>query len=429
VTTVGSQITNARSAGHRFDLVVLATSSNTIAEEAQAVKHEYPSDYIPSDTSAPDYQEKYDEVHYFDNVPMERWKIEYCLDNDTSKFEWACDDDYTFINITSNPAPYNEHLLRYAAGDAEDAAYPYCWGDSFFHVFTASETPAVGDTAYGASDGTGNEYTLNSVREIAGKGVIYHMIDDNNNDIPYDFKNIQFMRHSLTGRTGLVTDASMREQATYDAEAVQAMATIAALLGTGISSSNYGYYYAMVTDNAVLGSTLTSSYVDYQGNAATIDAEAYYMPMYYVNSKYIYCKCSEAVYLFTFHFRTNNVDRSLTDKKVNDNVIRPYFNSGKRTLNNNVFMFYDMSNYDTYGNSFGFNCYNNTFSQQTYLNTFGTGVFNNTFGNDVRYNTFGNNMYRNTFGNTVYRNTFGNAVYRNTFGNEVAYNTFGSSVF
>ena len=87
-----------KSAGHQFDIIVLALSKNTLSEQAYAALHS-------GDT-------------YFANNNLSAWKLWYCLDNDTDRFAWA--------------------------------------------------------------DSTN------------GKGVIYRMIDEFNNDIPYDFKNIQF---------------------------------------------------------------------------------------------------------------------------------------------------------------------------------------------------------------------------------------------
>lgn len=89
-----------RSAGHQFDIIVLALSKNTLSEQAYAALHS-------GDT-------------YFANNNLSAWKLWYCLDNDTTRFAWA-------DNTSGN-----------------------------------------------------------------GRGVIYRMIDEFNNDIPYDFKNIQF---------------------------------------------------------------------------------------------------------------------------------------------------------------------------------------------------------------------------------------------
>lgn len=111
VTTTNGTINNvanlSRSVGHPFDIVVEATSTNTFSEDARALMHSGDN--------------------YFANCKLTAWKLCYCFDNDTNRFEWA---------DTTN-----------------------------------------------------------------GKGVIYRMIDEFGNNIPYDFKNIQFKRYKITGTT------------------------------------------------------------------------------------------------------------------------------------------------------------------------------------------------------------------------------------
>ena len=102
VTTVAND-PEARSAGHPFDLIVLALDINVLSEEAFAIQHEG------------------DE--YFKGCNLNAWKVWYCLDNDNTRFQWA---------DTTN-----------------------------------------------------------------GKGVIYRLIDEWNNDCPYDFKNVQFKRYKV----------------------------------------------------------------------------------------------------------------------------------------------------------------------------------------------------------------------------------------
>lgn len=100
--------TDTQSAGHVFDIIVLALSESTLSETAWADHHE-------GDT-------------YFANSNLAAWELKYCLDNDTTRFSWA---------------------------DATN-----------------------------------------------GKGVIYWMKDEWNNECSYDFKNIQFRAAINTG-TGL----------------------------------------------------------------------------------------------------------------------------------------------------------------------------------------------------------------------------------
>ena len=96
---------NTQSAGHVFDILVLATSSSALSENARAVAHE-------GDT-------------YFANSNLNTWELKYSLENNTEKFKWA--------------------------------------------------------------DSTN------------GKGVIYYMKDEWNNECPYDFRNIQFKRKLTNG--------------------------------------------------------------------------------------------------------------------------------------------------------------------------------------------------------------------------------------
>lgn len=98
---------NTISAGNKFDVIVLATGTNSLSEQARAINH------TPQEG----------ETDYFANSNLSAWKIWYCLDNDINRFTWA---------------------------DATN-----------------------------------------------GKGVIYRMIDEWDNDCEYDFKNIMYIRYKL----------------------------------------------------------------------------------------------------------------------------------------------------------------------------------------------------------------------------------------
>lgn len=75
VTTVGEDIDSqtgeqmTRSAGHAFDILVMAVDTGTLNETAYAIQH--------------------DGDEYFANTKMEAWQLKYCLDNDSSRFGWA----------------------------------------------------------------------------------------------------------------------------------------------------------------------------------------------------------------------------------------------------------------------------------------------------------------------------------------------------
>ena len=268
-----------KSAGHTFDVIVLALSENELSEQAWAIQHS-------GDT-------------YFANNDLSAWKIWYCLDNDTTRFDWA--------------------------------------------------------------------------DETNGKGVIYRMIDEWNNDIPYDFKNIQFYRVWNSIKSSWST----------------------------ISSNNAGvpcYTFSSV------GSSSTTSFTDMSLSASN---NVYY----------------------------NVITKHISSGKqiLNNNCffgINCYSNTFGINCYSNTF-----GNECIY-NSFEDNCYSNKFGKEYYSNTFGNSCNYNTFGNTCNYNTFGNRFFGNELGDMCDNNTFGNNCYGNilragcndnTFGNYCNINIFGNN--
>lgn len=318
---------NTMSAGHVFDIIVTADDESTLNEVARAAKHD-------GDT-------------YFANNDLSAWKIWYCIDNDTTRFEWA--------------------------------------------------------------DSTN------------GKGVIYRMIDEWNNDVPYDFKNIKFARWKLSNPVGYINDFDYDN---WEDNWIKESTPFNSLKNGffGLSSANNKFYYIYDTSE-----------------------EIYKYKVEYTISE-------SPTYYYTFG---KNTDYSINGLNYS-NVIKEYKSSNKIQLNNIVFL-----NSGCYNNTFGINCYNNTLGGNSYSNSFGNNCFYNTFGefvvaenNDIigcthnifgnncyynsfmgqcNYNNFSNNCYDNNFGNDFYEyndvgcsyNTFDNGCYENNFDNECHNNTFG----
>lgn len=77
----------------------------------------------------------------------------------------------------------------------------YCWANiNNSKLYTKSETPSIGDPKYTYQGSMIQSGTTVSVFTPAhegtgpnGRGVIYRLIDEWNNDVGYDFKNIQFL--------------------------------------------------------------------------------------------------------------------------------------------------------------------------------------------------------------------------------------------
>ena len=246
-----------KSAGHQFDIIVLALSKNTLSEQAYAALHS-------GDT-------------YFANNNLSAWKLWYCLDNDTDRFAWA--------------------------------------------------------------DSTN------------GKGVIYRMIDEFNNDVPYDFKNIQFYRQ---------WDSNTSLWSTILAD------------NTGVPC------YTFSSE----GNSDTTSFTD-----TSLNKSATIFDMVYSN---VIKNCM-------------NIENG-KNLYLNNNC---FFGTGcsSNTFGNECFG-------NTFGsrcgsNIFGNNCSNNTFGPYCSHNIFGNTFNNNIFESWCYGNTFSFNCSDITFGNNCYNNTFG----------------------
>ena len=213
-----------------------------------------------------------------------------------------------------------------------------------------------------------------------GKGVIYRMIDEWNNDAPYDFKNIQFngvweywaYTFNWVNDNGdnSCEDLSISQQAHVNNEGGYSYTYGNIIKPCGADGNNHGFPFKL--------------------NACVfLNAESY--------DSGLYCGC----YNNTFGSDCYN-------------------NVFKNSCYNNTF------GNGCYSNTFDSDCYNNTFGHECYQNSFGEGCYSNSFGNSCHNNTFGNSGYSNTFGNNCYNNTFGNTYQNNTFGNDCRDNTFNN---
>ena len=341
-----------RSAGHAFDIIVIALSNGELSEEAKAIAHS-------GDT-------------YFANCELFAWELKYCLDNDTNRFAWA--------------------------------------------------------------------------DETNGKGVIYYMKDEWNNECPYDFKNIQFKRYAITNvsTTGYTQDETSALSETF-------------LFG---NNGNKCFATKDVYGNWVPANESHQSGSDSQNTSIEWEIDENTFAWYYTfngekkesadGEIELYDITSQKLILSPECIQWLESEDSGSDISDNcyNNSIKPrtweYFGDdayykGRIVLNDIVFLngvsycyynnedeYWEYSTAYCYGNVFGVECRNNTIGNEFYQNTIGNNVYNNTIGNDVYYNTIGNNVYRNTIGNNVYNNTIGNYFQYNTIGNSFGSNTIGN---
>ena len=350
---------NTQSAGHAFDLIVLALNERTLCEEAKAVVHEGDTYFTEAGAN------------------IAAWKVWYCLDNNETRFAWA---------------------------DAEN-----------------------------------------------GKGVIYRMIDEFGNDIPYDFKNliydIPLTAEGEIKKYGGWYTASVKRLT--ESDTIVAGVPYYAWKGEITAGpSGEAITYSLTEDLA------DTTLYDINGDSVT---ESEVMRLSSVK---------QAVRQYTFNDEDGR-DGSLTGV-LTDIVMKPYYPGSTKTgvqpnfiligqrvkqiffgancrnitigTNCSNITFGDGCNNITFGNAcsnntfgnacsnntFGNNCSSNTFGANCSSNTFGNACSNNTFGANCSYNTFGANYSNNTFGDACNNNTFANTCINNTFGNACSYNTFGN---
>jgi hypothetical protein len=307
---------DTRSAGHQFDIIVVADSVNKLNENARATQHE-------GDT-------------YFANSKLEAWQLMYCLDNDTSRFAWA--------------------------------------------------------------------------DEVNGKGVIYRMIDEFNNDVPYDFKNIQFKRMLLDGQYDEDSGAETWVY-TFSCYDTDSKGVLDATMVSGYLLNNSGNETTFTSENKIEVYTLSGD-GDYDTEVLGL---AWLNEIVFIERFDVSQLGQEGIYREPTH--SNSFGSNCFNMTFGTACAENSFGSGST---DNVFRDYCSNN--TFGNS----CGKNTFGNSCDSNTFGNSCTSNTFGNYCRSNTFGNTCRDNTFGDNCGNNTFGNNCQHNTFGSSCPFNAFGS---
>ena len=122
-----------------------------------------------------------------------------------------------------------------------------------------------------------------------GKGVIYRMIDEHNNDCPYDFKNIQFLRYYAN----VLNSVSGGKIYGYDYVGLKHYATnegtYRGILGIDTTKSKYFYTFSEDNGSNIIDATIDSTY--YSSNNVigishinvTIDDNSFYTSQYLNN--------------------------------------------------------------------------------------------------------------------------------------------------
>jgi len=261
--TTSSQDT--QSAGHPFDILVLATSVNTLSEEARAINHAY-------ELPQPELQSII--------LGQKQGSLSFNRDSDSDYTTEGGDILYAFYTrVGTVPKVYNYYIYTYSLTDIPTNETVYQCTNDYHKIISDSQvselTTVDNLTNYLFGEPISDDYFYKcnlSAWKIwycldndddrfdwadysVGKGVVYRMIDEWNNDCPYDFKNIQFKRYEVT-------------DAVFDTEYCGTSNNTAWLedLGYTVNTENYIWAYTFsgnkgdnINDSTVLGTPYCSN--------------------------------------------------------------------------------------------------------------------------------------------------------------------------
>ena len=398
VTTIAND-PEARSAGHPFDLLVVATDVDTLSEEARVIKS-LRKDMTPARFYSPSMgawfvrDETNDGIYNGEQLYAWRSAGEYAftkklIPEDNADIFVAFDTDGNgWGTLYSIETLENFNEIGEELGDVINSNEYFA--DANLNAWKVWYCLDNDDTRYKWAD------TEN------GKGVIWRMIDEWGNDCPYDFKNVQFKRYAILGITSskLTEDAISYLQSAlcYDQNGGRCFAT----------KDVYGNWVPLDVDGTSyeIDETLFEWYYTFH-SLSSHDGETI-MDSYDMSTRpfKILDECIK-------YYKEDDCGMDSKDE-CHDNIIKPAYQEydqddeyfkGRLVLNNIVFLnglsycyYNDIDEYWEYRSGY---CYGNVFGVECKNNTFGNDFWNNTFGNNFQVNTFGNNVRYLTVHNGV----------------------------
>lgn len=242
--------------------------------------------------------------------------------------------------------------------------------------------------------------------ETNGKGVIYYMKDEWNNECPYDFKNILFKRYKITA-----CSASPSLVGQYSKDGISQVT---------VDSSNPYWCYTFSMIN--LFEDVIDDVSTYQGIYPSDEGYNY---LVYDN---IFKEYVEGDYGVEVLFMSLPDNVLVTDTDIT--YIEEDFSYGE---------FYGYSS-NTFGdtcssNTFGSSFIGNNLDDNSYFNVIGTLSRHNIFGKSFNRNIIGNDFFQNIIRDSFSDNRIGEGCYMNIFGNQCQnifmgntcqYNVFGN---
>lgn len=432
------------SIGEGFAIIVLATSERTLSEEAFAYDNS-------------------DEEGYFrvNNANLNAWKLWYCLDNDTNRFEWASGDGkgviYRMIDEHGNDCPYDFKNIKFKRFELAPPETPsgtrqytvqlctnimnqfssnvlsYIWGGTyndsvngrhywdrtiysvftgytkFFFTFSYIDTDDIKDLSI-----TGNYCKNNVIKQYyrGNKFLLNDIVFFNINSTSNCYNN------SFDPNCGINSFGSDCYSNSFGSECYSntfGLGCRSNIFVTGNYGNSFGnrfngnslgdncYYNSFsdrCTSNILADGCNSNSFGD-DCYSNRLDSDCYY------NS-------------FTSSCNNNSFGVSCTANTFDDGCYNNIF--GDYFIGNNI-------GPACYSNSFGNGCSNNSFGNNCYNNTFGNGCSSNNLKNNCYSNGFGNGCYSNNVNSSCNFNTFSNGCHDNIVGNGCCSNSFGPSCY
>ena len=360
---------DTQSAGHPFDILVMASKPDTLLETAFAAVHE-------GDT-------------YFQNSKLEAWELKYSLDN----------IQHSAIAGTYCIEDCDEYSLKQAGTVDVDGTTYVLWQcdqnlvEDYGAEYAVSDDADPGtvlskyypDTHEIAGDEWSSEIRYSKTIEEDGKGTITFMRDEFGNECPYDFKNIMFKRW-------LATDNKPDRNGLNGRYMIGAKYSFAAQLDLDDE------------DDYIWAFTFSS------------DANGGEQEDYSLGQHNVY----------------GNIFKPNSDGTLPNNVMFGEYNYFNRFgVDCNLNTLGNGCSRNSWGNncqnnSWGNNCQNNSWGNDCNYNSWGNGCYYNSWGNVCQNNSWGNNCQNNSWGNDCFSNSYGNNCGANSWGNSCGSNSWGN---
>ena len=264
--------------------------------------------------------ETYQKTGYFADSKLESWELKYCLDNDIERFSWAqvgqegfaaikatTDEEYLWKRYPDADGEYSGDeqiawiLVKNSTGkdfDSTDIDWNDCEVDNY--IFTSTVNPSVGD--YGFSTDMWDAVEITGVSTNAGatpegKGVIYYMKDEWNNQVYFDFKNIKIYSEDYGENCFLFGD---------DVEsAAEVDGSINGVSNNNLVNSSYEPYneterLRIDTDTLLFNKVGYQNIVEVPNNDEYDPMKEYFTVLSLENSSQISVVCADDIYINIF---------------------------------------------------------------------------------------------------------------------------------